>query len=351
MGAILIILIASAFGAAVTSLLGTDAGGSLHYGRSLQALFIAEGGLEYYLERLQGQAGSWIVPPAQPANMALGIGTFTITTSNVQANSMTVTSTATASGMDNISVTRAVSATATRVTGAPAAFSYVMRGNSPGGINFTGSAGAVTGNLSSAGNISGIPAAGLTLSGTAYPNTALTFPAPDFPSYQAAANQVVSGNFTFAANTTYNGIYYVTGNVTFQNGAKLYGTLVMPSSNRTITLSNTSGVIIDPSLDPLHPGGSYPAIVSAGSILAQTTTNLAIKRLVYTDKNANPSINFRYSSGLNFTGSIVSQGGVDIRNNTGLSMVFDSGILTSPPPYFSGGGGQTVSDTLWDEVY
>jgi hypothetical protein len=178
----------------------------------------------------------------------------------------------------------------------------------------------------------------------------MTFPSPTYASYQAIADYVV-GNQTFAANTTYTGIYYATGNVIFQNNAKLYGTLVLANSNKTITMNNTSGVVIDPSQDPGHPSSNYPAIVSAGAISATSTTNLTIKRLIYTDKNSNPSINFRYSTGLNINGTIVSQGGIDVRNNTGLTMVFDSNILTNPPPYFSGGGSQTVSDTLWDEVY
>jgi hypothetical protein len=348
--AVVIMVLAAAFAATILSLFGIDLGGSLHYVRSQQALFIAEGGLEYYLEQLENQQASWVTPPTQPVDAALGLGTFTITVSNAQADSIDVTSTGTISGMDGITIVRVVSVTAKRVPAVTPAFSFLLRGNSPGGVNFTNSLGTVTGDLSSAGNITGIPAFGLTLNGTKYPDSDLDFPTVDYASYQAIANQVISGNFTFATNTTYNGIYYITGNVTFQSGAKLYGTLVMPTANKTVSLDNSVGVVIDPSVDPLHPSGSYPAIVSAGRISATSTNNLHIKRLVYTDRNANPSINFRYSVGLDFDGTIVSQGGVDVRNNTGLNMAFDANILTNPPPGFSGGT-QRVADSLWDEVY
>jgi hypothetical protein len=351
--AILIILIGSVIGVTIVSLLGKGSATAVNYIRGKQALFIADGGLEYYLEQLNNQSSSWSTPPTKPSNMALGIGTFTITTSNAQQDSINVTSTATVSGADNISVVRVVSVTATRISaGAPAAFAFFLRGNSPSGLNFTGSTGSVTGNLSSAGNISGIPVAGLTLNGTSSPDSLLDFPTANYAYYQGVANTVISGNYTFSANTTYNGIYYVTGgNVTFQNNVKLYGTIVLASANKSIIMNNTSGVVIDPSLDSLHPGNKNPAIVSAGVISAESTTNLSIKRLVYTDKNSNPSITFRNSTGLNFFGTIVSQGGVNVRSVSNLTMVFDSDILVNPPPGFSGGGTGAVSATLWDEVY
>lgn len=348
--AVLIVLIAAVIGVTAASLLGTDVGSSLNYMQSQQAFFIAEAGLEYYLEYLQGQTGSWASLPSPPSNMAFGRGKFSISTANAQTDSIDVTSTAQITGMDGVNTVRLVSVRATRQPGIPDAFRYLMRGDSPGGVSFTNSTGTVTGDLSSAGTIAGIPNPFLTLNGTKYPNTTLTFPGVDFDSYQAIADTTISGNYTFAADTTYNGIYYITGNVTFQNGAKLYGTLVNPSANKTITLDNTTGVVIDPTQDPFHPGGNYPAIVAAGFISATTTANLTTKRLIYTSKNANPSINFRYSSSFNFNGSIVSGGGVDVRDNTNLSMTFDTGILTNPPPNFTGGT-QTVGSSLWDELY
>lgn len=348
--AILIMVIASVAAVTVVSLLGTDLGSSLNYLYSQQAFFIAEGGLEYYAKQLQNQPSSWVHPPAPPTNAALGKGTFSIATANAQAHSIDVTSTGRVSGMDGISVVRVVREHLTRASGV---FKYVVRSDSKNkGINFSGtSVGAVTGDLSSAGPIAGIPNLAFTLSGTKYPNAAMSFPAVDFSGYQAIADHVINTNFTFSAFTTYTGIYYINGNVTFQSGARLNGTLIVPNAGKDITLNSTVNVVIDPTADPLHPSSNYPAIVSAGKISANTCVNLTVKRLIYTSKNSNPSITLQSNVNVFFTGSIISSGAVDATSNVNLFLTFDPNILSNPPPYFSAGATQGVAASDWDELY
>jgi Tfp pilus assembly protein PilX len=356
--AIIIMVLLAALGVFTLSMFSTDTRIALDTDRGSQAFFIAEGGLRYYVEQLQNQSSSWVSPPAAPANKALGNGTFTITTSNAQPNSIDVTSTATVLGLENEAIVRVISTRVTRSSLAPAAFGYLSRCNT--NINFTNSTGAVTGDLSAGGNISGIPTVNLTLTGTKYPNSNVTFPTVSYSTYQALAqadttatgiNHVRSGNFTFLANTTYTGVWYISGgNITFQNGATLYGTVVNATANRTITMNNTTNVLIDPTQDPWHINSNHPAIVSAGTISATSSSGLTIKRLVYTERNANPSINLRFSANLNFTGTIVSRGSVDFRNMANLAMVYDPGIMSNPPPGFSGTS-TVISTSNWNEVY
>jgi hypothetical protein len=357
--AVIIMVLLAALGILAVFLLSADTRIAVDSEYSAQAFFIAEGGLRYYVEQLQNQSSSWASPPPVPTNKLLGSGSFTITTANAQTNSIDVTSTATLLGLEGEVITRVISAHINRNAQAPAAFSYLSRGNTH--LNFTNSIGAVTGDLSAGGNISGVPTILLTLDGTKYPDSSVVFPAADYSLYLAIAqtdtaatgiNHVRTNGFTFLANQTYTGVWYISGgNVIFQNGAKLYGTVVNASDNKIINANNTIGVIIDPSQDPLHVDSGYPAIISAGSISATSTVNLSIKSLVYTEKNSNPSINLRYSTNFNFTGTMVSNGGIDTRNMVNLRMVYDPAITLNPPPGFSGGASSIISTSNWNEAY
>lgn len=352
--AVLIILIASVIGLVVASLLGTETGSTVNYMNSVQAYFIAESGLQYYMQYLKGQAGSWAALPAPPANVVFGRGTFTITVANAAADQIDVTSTAVIAGPDGVNTVRVVTERATRGSSAPLCFAYLNYSDLQ--VNFTGSTGSVTGDLRSGGNVTGIPAAGLTYSGTKTPNSSITIPTAAYASYQAIAaaqGQSVVGNKTFLANTTYTGTWYVTGNVTFQNNAKLYGTIANPTSNKSISMASRTGVVIDPTQDPNNPSGNYPAIVAAGSVTGNSSTNLTIKGLVYSYSNANPSIDFRFASGFNFNGSLVTRGGVRLRDMVNATMVYNSNIMSNPPPYFSGGtpSSSGVQVSNWDETY
>lgn len=347
----------AALGIFAVSLLSTDTRIAVDTEHSAQAFFIAEGGLRYYVEQLQNQSSSWASPPSVPANIALGSGTFTITTANEQPNSIDVTSTATVLGLESESIVRIVSTRVTR-TGGAAAFGYLTRGEKQ--IDFSDSIGAVSGDISSGGNITGIPTMLLTLDGTKYPDSSVTFPTVDYSAYLAIAqadtagtgiNHVRTKGFTFSANQTYTGVWYITGgNVTFQSGARLYGTVVNASSNKNVTLNNALNVTIDPSQDPLHPASNHPAIVSAGNISATSTIDFAVKKLVYTESNSANSINLRYSVGFDFDGTFVAAGGVNLRNMVDLNMTYNSDIMSNPPPGFSGGAGG-ITTSGWNESY
>jgi hypothetical protein len=334
--AILIIMIASVMGLCMVSLLGADIGTSLNYMRSQQAFFISESGLQYYLKKLNDQTSSWVNPPAKPVNAPLANGSFTITTTNAQANSIDVGCTANITTIGTETVTRVLSVHATRQIGVPAAFKYVQHCGSD--IRFTGSTqGIITGDISAVDKV--IDESGMTINGTITEGSTVTMPTVDFASYQAIANYVISGNYTFQTGQIYNGIYYITGNVTFQSGVTLNGSVIAPSGNKSVSLNSSSNINITPS-------GNYPAIVAAGNITMTSATGMAINGLVFSQK----TIDLRYLTSSNFNGCIVGQSNMDIRNTRGVNFTYNSNIASNPPPYF-GGGTQSVVAENWNEVY
>ena len=80
--AIIIMVLLAVLGTFSLSLSSSDINIAINTERSIEAFYVAEGGLQYYLEQLSNQDSSWRTPPAKPSDKSLGSGTFTITTAN-----------------------------------------------------------------------------------------------------------------------------------------------------------------------------------------------------------------------------------------------------------------------------
>lgn len=319
--AILIMLIASVMGLAAASLLGTDTASSLNYMNSQEAFFIAEGGLEYYLEQLQGQTTSWTTPPTKPTNETLGKGTFTITTANEQANSIDVTSTANLTGIGGETITRVVTVQVRRQS-APEAFSYVLYvGNTivtTGATNLT-----VTGDQQEGGS---------------------NFPTVNFSYYQdlAPPSQKISGNHIFTSGgSPYSGIWYVNGNVTINSDVTINGTVV---ATGWIRGREEQDITVNPTL-------AYPALVSNNYIDFRDSDDVTINGLVYAGADGSGTFSARGTEDFSLTGTIIVAQWITFQDSEDATITYDSSIVTNPPPGFSGSGSQTVGISNWDEVY
>lgn len=331
--AVLIVLIVSIMGVVVASLLGTDTGSTLNYLHSQQALFIAEGGLEYYLKQLQKETRSWkTYTPPQPTNEALGNGTFTISTANAKKDEIDVTSEAHVLGMDGQTVKRVVSVHATRGTGIPEAFKYVQHSGS--NISFMGSTGKVKGDLSTTGEVT--YEEGMTIKGTITEHSSVPVPVVDFASYEAIADHKET-NFFFKKNQTYDGIWYITQSASFEDGVTLNGTIIAD----VINITNCSNVTVKPS-------GNYPALVASSAIIIGLggAKNIDISGLVY----AGGLIKVWAMEKATFTGALISGMYIETMYANNIDFNYDSKIFTNPPPYFSGGG-VNVATSNWNEIY
>lgn len=356
--AIMIILIASVMGIVVTSLLGTGTFNSLNYMYSQQAFFIAEGGLEYYLEQLENQASSWVTPPTRPADEALGIGTFTITTANEQAGEIDITSTAHITGPYGQTVQRVVTTHVTRLSGPdnpPEAFSYAsyirLQANLQNSTN-----GKVIGALGAEKWIhawenfdfydvdtwdpDNPPAPIADPVGEGYVNEQMDdiFPylgESGFASYRADADTVVDGNYTFAEGQTYSGLYYITGTVTIEDNVTINGGIV---SNGTINMRHSTGSTIT-------PASGQPALITDSNIDMSNADGIQItgNGVTYCEQG----LNLQNAENCTLVGTVIVSQNLNVKNTDNITLQFNWDVVENPPPHFPA----EFRATTWDEVY
>lgn len=312
---IIVIVLFSGLGLIGLSMLITETQMSIDTTTSAQAFYIAEGGMQYYLEQLQNDS-SWATPPDKPNGKSLGKGTFTITTDNEEDDSIDVISTANVTGMDGGTIVRIVTSHVT--SGSALCYDYVLY---------------ASGNITPTGYT---PASGTTLAG------ATVFPSVDtavggYYYNLAPVGQRISGNRTFTAGT-YSGIWHIDGNVTIRSLVTINGTII---STRGISCSNRFNISINPT-------SNYPALVAEDAISFGNVLSLNMTGLVYGGSDGDGGVSITNSTG-SFFGIIMAQGNINLSGSGFFTVNYDVSIKTNPPPGFSGGeAGAGVSN--WKEI-
>ncbi|MDP8212750.1 MAG: pilus assembly PilX N-terminal domain-containing protein [Candidatus Zapsychrus exili] len=310
-----------------------------------KAFYLAEAGLNKAVWYLLNTApdgstdGSWRTssyPVASGAGLTdpqeeqLGEGTYTMWVETA-VDDILITSRGEVSSAERIIIQRITLSN----VGVPEAFEYVSFSES--NIKFQNSNGTITGDIATGGSFT---QGDMTSDGTITEGSGLSLPEVDFAAYEAAADYVINGNFTFQSGQTYNGIYYVDGKATFEDNVTLDGTIVAMGN---IIFDKDSNAIITAT-------SPNPAIVTDGSIIGNKVKSVQITGLIY----ATGSVTINNSEDSTITGSIVAGGHINFNNGDNLTIVFDPSILTSPPPYITNpGGGANAAGSVantWREI-
>lgn len=336
--AIMIIFIAAVFGVTAVSLLGTEAGSSVNYLYSQQALFIAESGKEYVMNKIYTDASYRANPTT--VTQSFGAGSFTVTVSQA-GSTYTLTSTGTID-IATRQITESVAITSSALSGAIH--------SDAASIDFDSSGGTVNGNIEAKIHVTNYT--NMAINGTITEGIAQINPALDFNTYKAisqAEGHYSTSDLTFS-NATYSGVYYTTKSVTIGDNAVINGSIFAEGSiNFTNQASNVT----------ITPDNNYPALAATSSISTNATgspsqriglQNSAISGLIYADNN----IVLDYlKNNVVINGTIVADNNIDIKNGSNFTINYDSGIFSPMPPGFtySGGGIAAIAQGDWDEVY
>ncbi|UCG35817.1 MAG: pilus assembly PilX N-terminal domain-containing protein [Candidatus Omnitrophota bacterium] len=327
--AVLIMLLVAVMGVTVAYLMGTDISSSANYQYSQQALFIAEGGLRYYLEQLKRQVTSWSLPPEKSVNEPLGAGTFTITTANEEDDEVDLTSTGYITAADGTIAKRVVYVHLKRIL--PPAFKYATYSDT--NVNLSGK-GEINGDTAADQHVHGEQ--GWKMNGDVEEGADIDFPYMDFPSYAKDADYIVDGSFTFEEGKTYEGIYYITQNAFVENGVTIEGSVIAEQN------IEVKGKDIN-----LSAQGGYPALAAQLNIninCKEQEETISIEGLVYTEQNF-----ILVSKGTtDITGSVIAKQNVNITSKGNTTITYDPDIIVTPPPYFSSIPDPTID---WDEIY
>lgn len=103
----IVMLLIAVFSLLVASLMSTGGISSVTDMQAEQAFYVAEAGMEWYLEEMEHN-NNWKTPPAVKTDQAFGAGTFSITYANESVHQIDVTSIGKITGWDGNTVQRVI---------------------------------------------------------------------------------------------------------------------------------------------------------------------------------------------------------------------------------------------------
>lgn len=334
--AIMIIFIVAVLGVTAVSLLGTEAGSSINYLYSQQALFIAEAGKEYVMGKLYADASYRASPTT--VTQSFGIGSFTVTVSQA-GSTYTLTSTGTVD-IATRQITESVAITSSALSGAIH--------SDAASIDFDDSSGTVNGNIEAKNHISDYE--DMTINGTITEGIEQINPALNFNTYKTIAQgqgKYYTSDLTFS-NGTYSGAYYTTEKVTIGDNAVINGSIFAEGN---IEFANRANNIT------ISPANNYPALASQGSISTKASGSpkiglqgSTINGLIYADNNI--TLDYLKNS-VTINGTIIADNNINIKKGSNFTINYDSDIFSPMPSGFTYSGGDiaAIAQGDWDEAY
>ena len=153
----------------------------------------------------------------------------------------------------------------------------------------------------------------------------MPIPVVDFSGYEGDAppTQRIYTDHTFNTGATYDGVWYIDGNVTIEDFVDITGTVVATGN---INMGQSSNVNIVPS----YP---YPALISGGNIIANQMSDSYIKGLIYAAGDVNNAVMNNIDT-VTFFGTIIAGNNLNMNSANDITITYDPTIVTNPPPHF-----------------
>jgi len=292
---------------------------------SQQAFDLANAGIAYEAEQLENDS-DWSDNTGYTKTMAPG--QFTISYITQSTNQCTVKSVGTVEG-----VSRAVQQKFSRGSG-PKAFEKAIYTEAD--IDVSGAAtGTVDGDVSAGGTVT--TDEGVTFEGNVEENNSTAeIPQPDWAYWQAVADHVITRNFNFSPGT-YSGIYYITGNTTFNSNVTLNGTVVCEGK---VTMNSRSNITINAT-------PPNPAIISGNTLRLNGNSGVTINGYMISTTIATITGN----NDMTVTGGVVAEGDITMSGSSISDIVYDPDYAPSGDGFIGGeggGGGETFDG--WEET-
>ena len=288
---------------------------------SQQAFDVAQAGLHVVAKELVDDT-DW--SDNSTVTGTFGSGTFVVTYLDQTPKTAAVRSDGTVAGI-TISTSQALTA------GGIAAFMSAIYTEQ--NVNMTGStSGDIYGGVSAGGGID--PGDVVFHDEAASDNEDAAMPTPDCAYWQGIADYTIAGNFSFEAGT-YDGIYYITGDVAIQSNVLLKGTII---TRGKVTMNGSSNVTITAT-------APNPAILAEGTIKINGSANVNITGFVISLSDIMTTGN----TDLTAVGGFVSAGDITLTGNTDIDLSYSD--TYAPGDGFSGGEMSEMTISDWREVY
>ncbi|KPJ65673.1 hypothetical protein AMJ44_09705 [candidate division WOR-1 bacterium DG_54_3] len=330
--AVFIVLAMTFLAIATSTFISSDAVIASKNYHSLDAFYIAEAGIQYYLKQLVDD-DNWSTPPP-PCDREFSGGTFSLVTTDERRSRITVTATGVVTVGAN-TYTRSIRLTAQAGGLAALASEYVVYytggGNSSWNTNVDNNAlmngsvllnsnlnlglnDTVSGDAYTAGNITG-DTSGIT--GTIEPNAEMPLEVPTletsyFGSELAIAATYPPGDKTYSGTQNLSGTTYVNGDITIDNGANITitGTATLVATGK-FTIENLATV------------GDNLTVIIGGKIDVENDLTVGSIGIWYSGQDISIDNNVIIGGKDDYEGSrFITPGDITVKNNCTLDGLF-----------------------------
>lgn len=287
-----------------------------------QAFDVADAGLSYIAKQLVDDS-SWLDNPDLAQNF--GPGSFSVTYLAKTADTCTVRIDGTVEG-----ITRSIKQSFSK--SGPEAWSKVLYTQSS--VVVSGSAnGVVVGDVSAAETIDDDQ--GVIFTGdNEENNTDADVPDSVWSYWQSVADHVVDADRNFDSGV-YDGIYYITGNVTFGKDVVLNGSII---SRGSVMADGTDSLVITTT-------APNPAILAQGSVTFTGNSDLVITGWVI----SYATITMIGNTDIVAQGGFSAVGDITFTGNADAALVYNAALSPALSPGFTGGA--VLSFGQWEEIY
>ncbi len=331
--ALLGMLIVGAMGLTLANLTATNRASSQEDLQALQALYVAEGGMQYIIQDRFVSDSNFsdnISPTGAPFGgnpVNLSPGQFWVEYVTLSSSSATLRVTARVGN-----ATRVVQQSVAQGGGG---YQYVTVAG--GNININTSTGDIYGDVGIQGQAN--VDEDVTVHGNMIEDPDIVIPTIDFSTYQAMTTSTHSGNKTINAN--FSGELYVTGNCTINANVTITG-LLYCDGNVSI---NGNNVVVDGTLvaggnvngdnnsglqflaQTPDPQTHMPAILAGGNIDIKNSDNMQISGVIWSGGNTDMT----NSDNLDYTGSYIVGGNLLLNTVNNIQLNFDADLLVGVP--------------------
>lgn len=323
----------------IATMMSTGTRASVVDMQAQQAFYLAQAGMEWYMEQLEGDS-DWSSPPAVKTDQVFGAGTFSITYANAAMDSIDVTATGKVTGWDGNDVQRVITqhvekSLAGGITFADFAIYYgggdgtiassIAKNQTITGDTFVngdmdiGKNCTITGNVSATGSItvgSGTNISGSTTEHASAPANQPTLTTTYYDNLISTAAGQPAGNRRFEAETI-SGTIYVNGDVEINDYIDGSGTIVATGD---IDINRYTDI------------GDDIILIASGSLSMGRDGNVGTAVTFYSSSNIDLSQGIVLGSGAGAGEGVVllSPGDIDLAKNiTLVGFVFGDDVTVS----------------------
>lgn len=154
----------------------------------------------------------------------------------------------------------------------------------------------------------------------------------------AIPSQRITGNYTFVAGT-YNGVWYIDGNVNIESNVTINGSII---STGHISTAGFNTITVNATLP-------QPALIAQGNFDFKDSSVITVNGIIYVGADMTGNFLLQQAENITFNGTLIVAGNLNIQNSNMVAITYDEEAMEDPPVGFSGSGEVRLVEHDWQE--